>query len=471
MCSTSSPAPRWNEVLSQRPSPLQFWYRQSSEELTAITFHTDLLTPGLVRTDDPPPTTSGMIQVTLDHNGLLTFFEAIPPQREDAPIRPAPVDWSPLFTLAGLDPARLQPAEPLWNWLAASDARAAWIGMWPGSGRPLRVEAAARGGRPVAFMLIGEWQKPWRMPDDSGAGVNVYALLLLAMAVAILVGAGVLARKNLREGRGDRRGAARLASCMTAVLLALWVCSVHVVASLTFLVLFLLAVCTSVFYGVLLWTVYVALEPSVRRRWPQVLVSWTNVLSGRVADPVVGRDVLVGVALGISFALIFRGIGLWTGEAFSIAAFPGDVRLLLGLRGTLGVVLEEAPYAIRNILLYIFILFVLRGLLRNQWAAAIAFAIFFAVLNALGNDSPLRGAVGGFLYFGTAALVVLRWGLLSFTVGAFVSSLLFDMPMTLDTSAWYFGNMMLIAAIPVALATWALYTSLAGRLWKTEVRL
>ena len=90
------PAPRWAEVLSQRPSPLQFWYRQSSEPLTAITFHTDLLTPGIVRPDDPPPITSGMIQLDLDHNGLLTFFEAIPVQRQEAPVRPAPVDWGPL---------------------------------------------------------------------------------------------------------------------------------------------------------------------------------------------------------------------------------------------------------------------------------------------------------------------------------------------------------------------------------------
>ena len=61
----------------------------------------------------------------------------------------------------------LQPAEPQWNLLAASDTRAAWTGTWPESGQPLRVEAAALGGRPVAFMLAGPWQKPWRMPDDT----------------------------------------------------------------------------------------------------------------------------------------------------------------------------------------------------------------------------------------------------------------------------------------------------------------
>jgi hypothetical protein len=67
----------------------------------------------------------------------------------------APVDWSPLFRLAGLDQSQLQPSEPQWTWLAASDTRAAWTGVWPESGRPLRVEAAALAGRPVAFQAIG----------------------------------------------------------------------------------------------------------------------------------------------------------------------------------------------------------------------------------------------------------------------------------------------------------------------------
>jgi hypothetical protein len=252
---------------------------------------------------------------------------------------------------------------------------------------------------------------------------------------------------------------------MTAVLLGLWVCSVHVVADPTLFAMFLLAVCTSVFYGALLWTVYIALEPFVRRHWPQVLVSWTNVLSGRVWDPVVGRDVLFGVGLGVWFALILRSIIFWSVDE-GFANYPGAVELLLGLRSTVGVVLEEAPYAIRNVLLYFFVLFVLRVLFRNQWAGAIAFTAFWTILNALGNDRVWLGALAGLLYFGTAAFVVLRWGLLSFAVGGFVSSLLFDVPVTLDASAWYFGNMMLLLTIVVALALWGFYTSVGGRMWR-----
>src|SRR5437870_3095440 len=40
----------------------------------------------------------------------------------------------------------------------------------------------------------------------------------------------------------------------------------------------------------------ITVEPFVRRRWPQMLISWTRLLSGRFNDPMVGRDILIGAA-------------------------------------------------------------------------------------------------------------------------------------------------------------------------------
>ena len=255
---------------------------------------------------------------------------------------------------------------------------------------------------------------------------------------------------------------------MTSVLLALWLCQVHLVASIGLLAMLLIAVCTTVFNGVLLWTIYLALEPFVRRHWPQVLVSWTNALSGRLRDPVVGRDVLFGTALGVAWVLIIRATDLVSGSR-AISDFPGAIELLSGLRSTAGVVLETAPYAIRNVLLYFFLLFVLRVLLRNQWAAALAFAGIFSVLGALGNENrPWVDAILSFLYFGSGAVVVLRWGLLSYAVAHFVSSILMNIPATLDTSAWYFGNMLVLVGLVVGLTLWGFYTSVGGRLWTGE---
>jgi serine/threonine-protein kinase len=457
------PAPRWHDVAVRRPSLLGFWYRQSPQPLTALAFHSDLLIPGIVDRADPPPVVSGMTHVELDYKGRLTFFEAIPPQRQEAFAAPGPADWGPLFALADIDLAGLTPAEPLWNWLAAADTRAAWTGVWPESGRPLRVEAAALGGRPVAFMAAGPWRKPWRMPEDSEGGSTATILVLVGLAIFILGGSALLASRNLRGGRGDLRGAGRLAISMTAVLLGLWLCQVHLAASVGLLAMFLLAVCTSAFYGVLLWTMYVALEPFVRRYWPQVLVSLTTVLSGRLRDPVVGRDVLAGAALGVAWALMIRTSGLLTSGA-SFADVPGELEVLKSVRGSFGAILEAAPYAVRNVFLYFFLLFVLRVLLRSERLAAFAFVSAFTLLSlATEEQHRLMNAAVVLLFLGSGVFVLLRWGLLSYVLAMFVVELLMRALPTLDVSAPYFANAMLVLAMPLALTGWGLYTSLAPR--------
>jgi len=452
------PAPNWKTVLTERPSPFTFWYRRADDSLIGYAFHSDLLTPGIVDRGDPPPIQSGMIAAQVDQQGRLLSFEAIPPQRMDTPVQTQPVDWAPLFQLAGLDQAAMQPATPQWNFLAASDTRAAWAGVWPESGRPLRVEAAALGGRPVDFQVSGPWQAAWRMADPASESTSAYGVILLILALLILGGSLFLAVQNFRDGRGDRRGALRLGSIMTVIMLALWISTVHIVADVLMVAIFLVALATAVFYGVLMWTMYLALEPLVRRHWPQVLVSWTNVFTGRIANVVVGRDVLIGVALGVWFAVMFRTLALlFTSD--SVVSFVGDIgdaNVFLGLRSTLGGVLGELPYTIRNVLLYFFVLFVMRVTFRRGWLAGVAFTVLLAGLKAM-SEPHGHNAIIGLLYYGSAAFVIVRWGLLPLAIATFVNSVLFDIAATSDTSAWYFGNNLALISIVVALALWAFW--------------
>jgi len=470
---SDKPAPDWDVVLTQRPSPLIFWYRQSPSPLASSMFHHDLLTPGIVDQDDPPPIVSGMRRLQLDHEGRLRYFEAVPPQREDqAGQTPEPrgsgqPDWSPLFALAGLEQTKLTPAEPLWNWLAASDARAAWTGTWPESGRPLRVEAAALRGRPVAFMLTGPWTKPWRMDEPSMGRQTAFVIVVFAFALALLVGGALLARRHLREGRGDVRGAFRFACFMTGLLLVLWACQVHLVAGLSLFAMFLIAVCTSVFYGVFVWTTYVALEPVVRRRWPQTLVSLTTLLSGRARDAVVGRDVLVGIAIGVSFALLISAVRIWTGEDAMSSA--GSMDMLASARGAVADLLMTIAYAVRSSLLIFFGLFLFKTLLRKQWATGLAFATAFALLEALGSKFPLIDGLTAFVYFGITAVAVLRWGFTSLVLAFVTTNLLLNLPATQDLSAWYAGTVLGVIGAVLAVAIWAFRTSLTARLWRKDL--
>ena len=456
---TDKPAPDWTRALQAGPSPLYFWYRRSQAPMTGLMFHSDLLTPGIVDQEDPPPILAGMIHAQLDHQGRLRFFEVIPPQIQDAAPAPAPVDWSTLLSLAGLDASTLQSTGPRRNFLAASDTRAAWTGTWPGTTRELRVEAAALGGRPVAFQLSGPWQQPSRMPDASGNDDTAVLLVLAGLATTMLAGTMWWARRNLREGRVDHRSALSLASFTTVSMLALWALDVHLVASLGLFATFLVAICTSVFNGVLLWAIYIALEPVVRRRWPQALVSWTTVFSGRVRDPIVGRDVLFGMALGVAWVVILRGVDWATRweEPYVV------VELLGGVRGTLAVLVTQVVRAMRTGLFFFLLLFMWRLRLRRQWAVAVAFAATLAALDLLGSERVSVVVPTSFVVALMAALVAVRWGLISLTVGVLTTNLLLSAPLSRDLSAWYAGNMLLFVAVNVALATWAFYTSVAGR--------
>src|SRR5207244_2917995 len=120
----ADPRPDWTTVLPGRLPLLSFWYRVSPRRMVTLDFDDNHMTPGKVRRTEPPTTLSGMINLSLDGHGHLLDFQAIPPQQEDAPHASAAPDWDLLFAAAGLDRTQLQPAEPTWTSLAASDARA-----------------------------------------------------------------------------------------------------------------------------------------------------------------------------------------------------------------------------------------------------------------------------------------------------------------------------------------------------------
>jgi len=463
------PFPGWNAVLSQRPSSLRFWYRESRYPLVGDRFHDDRLTPGMVSLSDPSPILSGMIHLQLDAQGRLVSFEAIPDQIE-APARQIPaVDWSPLFTAAELDPNKLQTTEPLRTWLATSDTRAAWTGTWPGTNHPLRVEAAALRGKPVAFAATGPWDQPSRMPaPEPPIREQLVNTILIGVGVILCVVAPLLARKNLRQGRGDRRGAARLAVFIFLVQMAIWLCRAHFGSVVSTSGMFFIALCTSLFYGAVVWAIYLALEPYVRRRWPQTLISWSSVLTGHVRDPIVGRDILFGIALGVCWRLIGRG-----GDVIALGsrAFPWGppTDSMLGLRQMLGALLLHVPGSVRNALAFFFLLFLLRVILRNQWLAGAAFIVIFLATSVLNSGQPLVDGTEGLLVYSLAVLAVLRMGLLPLGIAFFVEGTLSSAPITIHPSDWYFNSTVFMLGCIVALATWAFFTATAGqRLWKQD---
>jgi len=58
------------------------------------------------------------------------------------------------------------------------------------------------------------------------------------------------------------------------------------------------------FGAIVVWSLDMALDPVVRRRWPHMLISWTRLLSGRFGDPLIARDVLIGLLPRFALTLL-----------------------------------------------------------------------------------------------------------------------------------------------------------------------
>jgi serine/threonine-protein kinase len=463
------PFPQWVDVIAHRPAILSFWYRQSQQPLTTVDFFDDLMSPGIVQPDEPSPIRSGMIGVELDYQGRLISFRAIPPQLQQPGASTSKADWSRALTAAGLDIGHFQATEPLWTDLPAADERVAWTGKWPGTSRPLRIEATAWKGKLDWFTLIGPWTKPNRMPAPTEAAGQTANKIVICLVLVLYGGAIWLARRNYRRGKGDRHGALRLAAAMFGVQLALWLFRTHFVLAIGMFAEFVIAISTSLFYAGVIWTLYLALEPYVRQHWPQTIISWSRVLAGHIRDPIVGRDVLFGVALGMSWALIYR-IRYLPMRAFGASPELTSTDFLTSAKNTIGACLMHVPYGVRGALGFFFLLFVFRVLLRNQWLAAIAFVLLFAVPKFVRSDYIYIDAPAQLLIYGIAAVMVVRFGLITLAVGIFVADLLLNVPVTLNTSAWYFPSTVFVLLGIAALATWAFHASVKGRqFWKQDL--
>jgi serine/threonine protein kinase len=483
--------PQWETVLAARPSVLQYWYRQSSDSLVASDFHDQLMTPGIVTQDDPPTVLSGMINLQLDPQGRLTYFAAIPPQKQSTPKEPmqrereeekkaaatppaaspaASFDWNILFAAAGLDPSKLQPAQPAWTSLATSDARMAWTGTWPGTSRPLRVEAAAFQGKPVFFSLVGDWTKPQRMKsmEKKSIGEWIGRIFGLVLLCTLLVGSGLLARRNYRRGRGDREGALRLALVILALEMGLFFCRSHFSSIGDTIGLFVVAVSTGLFVSGVTWMLYMAVEPWVRRHWPQTIIAWSRLLAGQGRDPLVGRDILFGVALGIVWILVFQ-IHAIPEMHMGAAPFLSSTEALMGGREALGAWLRQWPQSIQTTLVFFFVLFGLKVVLRKEWIAAIVFIAIFALPRVLTGAYMAVELPTQILVYGIAVLILLRFGFVSLACAIFTVNLMGNVPFSADFSTWYMTTSILALLSVAALAGWGFYHSLGGEpLWKVE---
>jgi predicted Ser/Thr protein kinase len=451
-------APR---VMTGNPPALHFWYRGSP---------TVMIPTGdrpRVGPDDPPMTVSGMTTLVLDPEGRMVRFSAIPPQ-VDPGTKPAETDWTILFDAAGLDMATFTSVAPEWTPAHYADTLVAWKGPMPHvPGQELRIEAGAYRGKPVYFQQVTAWSTPTRMPETIAerSQLRWFTVVVQLVILAIFAAAALIARHNLRNGRGDRKGAFRLAGVILLAALGVWVLdSKHVADPSVEVTRFFIG--QPLWAAGILWLLYLALEPYVRRFWPTTLVSWSRMMSGQWRDPLLGRDVLFGIALGALINIVALA-SVYITMRLGYARTPPvpDLRMLLGTDIAIARALGHVFEAVLNALFAVFGMVLLKMIFKRERLAvgiAIGLTMLVALRGIFDGGAPLINGIVVLVIVTTIVLTIQKLGLVATLMLFLTNEMMSSAAVTLDSSKWFFGNSMLIIALPVALACYAFYASRGG---------
>jgi serine/threonine-protein kinase len=461
---------RWDVLAKDGAPAMTFWYRQSPNPLFAQAFFGQgSVGGGQVSRWDPPTDTTAMALVVLDTSGHLVRFAVVPPEKS-TPVQNAKTpDWAGFFAASGLNIANFHPAEPEWTPLAPVDARAAWTGTLPtGAGLPIRVEAAAFHGEPVYYRIVYPWTTPGRDTEtDVTRAQKISSALLVVLILTVFVGGVALARWNIKSNRADMKGAARLGAFVFVTFLVLWILSTHHLPNFLEAVSFLVAVASAALRTFFAMVLYIALEPFVRRREPQILISWTRLLAGNLRDPMVGRDLLIGAVYGVLIFVVEASDNFLLPLFGKLPPIPGGVssESLLGVRHALAQVLLYVLGQTIDALGIFFVLFVLQRILRSAWIAAIVVAVTGTLLSLGNNSSEYQWISAVFLtvLFLSFLLVLKRFGLLTLVVGLVVQQVLLIFPATIHLARWYAAPSLAGMAAIAVLTLYGFRTALAGQ--------
>jgi serine/threonine-protein kinase len=470
-------APDWATVGRDSPLLYLYWRRWGASPLQAEEFHGPITSLA-----DPRARPPGSVTIVLDAAGNLIELEVIPPaEAPTATTQPATEpDWSKALQFAGLEQAERQPAKSSRPVPAHCDCVVAWrTGRPLEDGGPRVFQAGAHHGRIVQVNTAWDWDPlgPIARAFSQKLGPREADLLPSLYFGAMNVLAVLLAWRNLRLGRGDHRGAIVMAFAVGVcyLLFELTGLPLHefTFASLLDNLTDGRAIAHPLVHAFEAFLAYLAIEPYVRRIWPRSLIGWARLSQGRVRDPAVGRELLIGVFAALGFAGLMLVIGLaerWFGlrELDVVRARPDG----LGNSARLGMSFsQELAITTLDTMYGYFFLAVVRLLTRRDWVSMIiAAALFTARQEAAGLVtgpfewsllwSDIAPALLGSLL---TVFLLVRVGLIAGIMMLFAYRASELVPLTLNLSAPYAPQAMLGMAVIVLPALYGFWVALGGQ--------
>jgi hypothetical protein len=398
-----------------------------------------------------------MIRLALDPRGRLNALDIRPTPDSASSAATVVPDWPRLFQAAGLDPMRFTPADAQSIPPMAVDARAAWLGTY-GNGleQQVRIEAAAWQGRPVFFQITSELNAPisaeFGLP---GGGATLVAMGAFLGLMAVLV-----ARRNLRLGRGDRHGAVVLGTLVFAVGMLRWLILADHTAGAGELTMFFKGMSFAGLFAAVLWTLYLAIEPPVRRIWPDSLISWSRLQSGRVRDPLVASHILVGLTAGLSLQVL--GLAVHAIFAGGDPIYLPRIDALSSPAFFAAYVLFEIVRGLSSSLLSLLLLVLARGAVGNIWLACLIAAVIQGtfVFSPWVAQQPVTSGWQILAGFFVLAFVVRRFGTLALFPTTFLN-LVLTSPVSLG--GWHTSSSLMLLALLALVSGWALWVIVSQR--------
>jgi hypothetical protein len=278
----------------------------------------------------------------------------------------------------------------------------------------------------------------------------------------------ILARRNLRLGRGDHSGAFRAASVIFVMLLGSWVLGAsHLPSFTTEVSRFFAAIGLALFDAAVLWLTYLGLEPYVRRLSPDSLIGWTRLIGGQWRDPHVGRDLLIGLSAGMGMTLFAALHNVLPPLAGRPEPMPltVDVTSLMALRHSSALIVKQLSSAILSAMLGTAGFVAFRMLLRRSWLAFLTAVVVFTPVAVNGMflpGTPVLDIVIGGLIIIVFVGVTARFGLLAAATALGTHFILLSAPITTNLSAWWASAGVCTVAL-VVLATTAAASFALGR--------
>ena len=462
---------RWDDLASARPGALFFWYRESPEFMIS---RDDI---GMITLDDPARSVPGMHTVVLDCAGRLKQLEILPDSRHGKrSASTAPADFTPLFQGAELHPQDLKPVQPTAIPPMFVSAQFAWDGVYPENpAEKIHIEAASLDGKPVFFNIRESWQddadrRGIEIEPDLPIGRNIF--LQATLIIAATLSGLVLAWRNLRAGRGDSEGAQKLAGLFLILGLLIWIlCASHVPQLFIEMRSFFRALGVILVPAAVVWMFYLALEPYVRKTWPETVISWSRALGGKLIDPVIASHVLAGLAVGVAATILAELTNLLPMYFGRAAAIP-DLRMLVRLlarENPTAVAIWSLLEAFYIGLLYLLTLVVFLIVFRRKWAAGAAFVVVCGLSNLQWISPSWVQWSQSALVMCLILLLLVRYGLVAAIAGMWCMYLFRFLPITADMTVWYSNQtryaVVLISVIAVAAAT------LATGKWRKSARI